>query len=393
MNALRKVGAIGFTNTRRFLREKGNLFFVFVFPVLIVLVIGSFYAGGFDARLGVHAAGSGPLAEDLVTALDGIEGVEVRRYGTEAALLEGVQRGAVRGGLAIPDGFDTEVAAGRPVQVGFVARPDQAAALLQQSVVAVVQEQSNRARAALLAESLGAGGFGDALAVAGAVAPASKRVEVAYREAGDYSLLAEFQGMGAFDMGAHQQLVLFVFLTSLAGSAALIQTRQLGLARRMLSTPTSVSVILAGETLGRLNVALIQGLYIAGGTLLLFRVDWGDPLGAAALLVVFGLVGAAAGILMGALFSNDQQASSLGVLFGLGLAALGGAMVPIEIFPPAMQSIARFTPHAWAIDGFAEMVRRGGGFVDVIPNLGVLLLFAAVLMAAGTWRLRRVLTR
>jgi ABC-2 type transport system permease protein len=67
-------------------------------------------------------------------------------------------------------------------------------------------------------------------------------------------------------------------------------------------------------------------------------------------------------------------------------------MAPIEIFPPVMEIIAKFTPHAWAIDGFSELVRRDGTFVDILPNLAVLMGFAAVLMMLGTWRLRRVLT-
>ena len=61
---------------------------------------------------------------------------------------------------------------------------------------------------------------------------------------------------GQFDLGAQQQLMLFMFLTSLAGSAALVQTRRLGIARRMFATPTSVRTILLGEGLGRFAVAL-----------------------------------------------------------------------------------------------------------------------------------------
>jgi len=36
---------------------------------------------------------------------------------------------------------------------------------------------------------------------------------------------------------------------------------------------------------------------------------------------------------MGSALSNEQQAGSLGVFLGLALAALGGAMVPLEVFP------------------------------------------------------------
>jgi ABC-2 type transport system permease protein len=389
---VRKVFAIGWVNTKRFLRERANLFFVFLFPLLIILLLGSVFGGGFDSTLGVHNEGEGPLAAGLVEALDAVDDLSVEVFGAETELLDAVQRGGVQGGLVIPADYDATLTVGGVVDLGFVSRPDQTALLIGETVQAVVQDQGNLMRAAQFADMAGAGGFSEALSVARVVADSSDRVTVTFREAGDESVLAEFESLGAFDLGAHQELVLFMFLTSLAGSAALIQTRQLGVSRRMLATPTSTGTILGGETFGRFNVALVQGLYIMVGTLLIFRVDWGDPLGALALVVVFALVGAAAGILMGAVFSNDQQAGGLGVLLGLGLAALGGAMAPIEIFPPVMEIIAKFTPHAWAIDGFSELVRRDGTFVDILPNLAVLMGFAAVLMMLGTWRLRRVLT-
>ena len=140
-------------------------------------------------------------------------------------------------------------------------------------------------------------------------------------------------------------------------------------------------------------MALTQGLYIMIGTLVIFGVNWGDPIAAPVVVVVFALVSTGAAMLMGALFSNDQQAGGLGVLLGLGLAAFGGAMAPVEIFPETMQTMAKVTPHAWAIDAFAELVRRDGTLVDILPQLGVLAAFAAAFMLLATWRLQRVLTR
>jgi ABC-2 type transport system permease protein len=95
---------------------------------------------------------------------------------------------------------------------------------------------------------------------------------------------------------------------------------------------------------------------------------------------------------MGAIFDNDQQAGSVGVFLGLGLAALGGCMVPLEIFPDTMVKIAHLTPHAWALDGFSELIRRGGNLASVVSELAVLAGFAAVLLALGTWQLRKTLT-
>jgi ABC-2 type transport system permease protein len=137
---------------------------------------------------------------------------------------------------------------------------------------------------------------------------------------------------------------------------------------------------------------MIQGLFIMVGAGVAFGVRWGDLLGASALLILIALVGAGGGMLMGALFDNDEQAGSMGVFIGLGLAALGGCMVPLEIFPKTMQNIAHVTPHAWGLDGFAELVRRGGDITSIVPELLVLAGFAVVLLALGTWRLRIKLT-
>ena len=59
--------------------------------------------------------------------------------------------------------------------------------------------------------------------------------------------------------GASTQLLLFIFLNSLTGAARLIKTRRLGVARRMLSTPTAVRTIPPAKPLGRLSVALAPG--------------------------------------------------------------------------------------------------------------------------------------
>jgi ABC-2 type transport system permease protein len=58
-----------------------------------------------------------------------------------------------------------------------------------------------------------------------------------------------------------------------------------------------------------------------------------------------------------------------------------------------MTRVAHLTPHAWALDGFAELVRRDGTVVDILPELGVLTAYATILLVLAAWRLRAVLTR
>ena len=148
----------------------------------------------------------------------------------------------------------------------------------------------------------------DALKGAAQAAAGVSGVQVRTTSAGDIS---SSEDLGKFDQGASTQLLLFIFITSLTGSLALIETRRLGVARRMFSTPTAARTILAGEALGRFGVALAHGLIIMLGSALIFGVNWGDPAGAALILIMFSLVGAGASMLLGSTFHSDQQAQSV----------------------------------------------------------------------------------
>lgn len=387
-----KLLAVAQTGVLRMLRDRSNIFFVFVFPLALILVIGLQFGSDFTPRLGVVAADVGPLGRDLVAALEQDDAVVVETYDDRDDVVDDVGRGVIRAGLVVPAGYDQRVRAGEPVELGYVARQDGQGLALQATVQAAVAEQATVVGAARLADADDLLPFEQAVGQAEAVAAGLPGVTVDVARVGE-SAFEEFEGLGQFDLGASQQLLLFVFLTSLAGSASLIQTRQLGVARRMLSTPTSTRAILGGTALGRFGIALVQAVYIVFGSLVIFGVDWGDPWGAAAIVVLFSLVSAGAGMLLGSTFSNDQQAGGIGVLLGLVLAALGGSMAPIELFSPAMQRIAHVTPHAWALDGFAELVRRGGTLLDILPELAVLAAYAAVLLGLATWQLHRVTVR
>ena len=232
--------------------------------------------------------------------------------------------------------------------------------------------------------------FDEALATARSVQDETAGVTVAVEQIGEGLFPAT---TGAFQPGAQSQLVLFMFLTSMTAATQLILTRQLGVSRRMVASPVRVSTILVGETLGRFGVAMLQGLFIVLLSAVAFGVGWGDPLAAGTIVVLFALVGTGAAMVVGVFSNNPDQAGALGIMAGMLLGALGGAMVPLEIFPEPMHTLAYLTPHAWAIQGLREVALRGGSVVDVLTELGALALYGVALMAIGTWQFRRILTR
>jgi len=372
----------------RLVRDRSNIFFVFILPIGIVVLVGAMFGGGFTPKIGlVVDPSAGELGDDLAAAVGTRSDVETVAFASRDDVLAAVEDGTVQAGLIVGADFDAALRTGGSAEVGFVARPD--AVAYQTLVDAEVARLAATIRAARLVSEEFAIGFADAFAAADATAPHVPGVEVTVRTVGEALFPSS---LGQFDLGASSELVLFMFLTGLTGSAALIQTRRLGVAGRMLATPTPATTVVAGEALGRWAVVMVQGLYILFATLLLFQVDWGDPLGAAAIMILFAAVAAGTAMLMGTLFRNDQQAGGVGVMAGLGVAALGGCMIPPELFSPTMQTVSKVTPHAWALDGFAVLVREEGTILDILPQLGVLAAFAVVLVAIASYRLRRAFT-
>jgi ABC-2 type transport system permease protein len=385
-----KALSIGWVNIRRMLRERSNIFFVFIFPIALVLLVGVQFGGGVLPSLGVSQADRGDLSSMIVGVIEDGASVDLRHFETEAELVTATERGAVQAAIVLPAGMDAIAAAGDVVEIGYISRPDGTGTQLQSVVGAAIADVMAPVGAAQFAVREADVRFEDALDVAGGVAGQTEPISVEVSAVGQ-ALFPDT--LGRFDLGAASQLVLFVFLTALTGSSALILTRQLGISKRMLSTPTPIGSIVLGESLGRFGTGLLQGVYIMALTLVIFQVNWGDPLGSILILAALSAVGAGAGMLMGSVFSNDQQAAGIGVVLSLGLAALGGAMLPVELFSPTMQRIAHITPHAWALDGYAELVRRGGNTFDILPELGVLFAYAVVLLALASWRLRVAITR
>lgn len=384
---MRAAVAITRVELLRFLKDRSNIFFVFIFPLLLVLFIGAQFGGGSSGSVAVSGP-SGALRDDLVAQLEDAD-VDVEVADADG-MRELVARGRADVGVlltaeasaAYDDGDDLAV----QVVVGNQAQSQVSAQQVQTAVDGLAAAQGR------LAALVHAGA--DPAAAEQALTVAAEMVRPAEIEVTNVSEIAqEFSGLGQFDYGAASQLLLFVFLTSLAGSTTLIQSRRLGVTRRTLASPVSAMQAVGGQVVARLAIGAFQGVYIMAATSLLFDVQWGNLPLAVLVMVVFALVAAGAAMVLGSVLDNDAAAGGVGVGLSLVLGALGGAMYPIELFPDTLRTVAHVTPHAWAAEALAEVQRHDGGLVDILPQLGVLLGYAAVLVLVGAWLLRRSLER
>jgi ABC-2 type transport system permease protein len=185
------------------------------------------------------------------------------------------------------------------------------------------------------------------------------------------------------------QLITWVFIPLFAIAALFAYERQQGTLRRLLTTPSSKATFLLGTIVGQVAMALMQMLLLVGFGILVMKLNWGrDPLALFLILLSSALAAAAFGTTMGTFIKSEGQASGLSVMFGMVFALMGGCWYPLELFPPAIQNAVKVLPTTWAMQGMLDLVLRGGGLHEVLPEVLVLLGFAAIFFSLGVWRFR-----
>jgi ABC-2 type transport system permease protein len=68
--------------------------------------------------------------------------------------------------------------------------------------------------------------------------------------------------------------------------------------------------------------------------------------------------------------------------------AVGGCLTPWFRGEGVMATLSRFTPHAWALDGYMKLMLDGLGLVDVLVSIVALIGFAAVYFLVAMWRFK-----
>ncbi len=185
------------------------------------------------------------------------------------------------------------------------------------------------------------------------------------------------------------QLITWVFIPLFGLSALFAYERQQGTLRRILTTPTSQATFLVGTIAGQVCLALLQMLLLIAFGILVMQLEWGrEPVALLVLLTAAALAAAAIGATMGTFIKSERQATGLSIMTGMVMALMGGCWYPLELFPAAVQSAVRVLPTTWAMQGMLDLVLRGRGLVDILPETAVLLGFAAIFLAIGVWRFR-----
>ncbi|MEA3440668.1 MAG: ABC transporter permease, partial [Chloroflexota bacterium] len=115
---------------------------------------------------------------------------------------------------------------------------------------------------------------------------------------------------------------------------------------------------------------------------------YSEPGATIPLIIVCALFSASLGLLIGSVAKKEEHVIILSLVLMMVLSGIGGAWVPLEFTSESFQRIAHFTPLAWMVDGFKDIIIRGLGLSAILPAIYVLFTFAVGLFFLAVWRFR-----
>jgi ABC-2 type transport system permease protein len=184
-------------------------------------------------------------------------------------------------------------------------------------------------------------------------------------------------------------VVQFVLFLGIDVGVGLLQQRQRGLWKRFRAAPLSRGVLLGSRALSAAILAFFVVLvnFLFAGLVFGVRVE-GSMAGFLGVCAAFALMTAGFGMLIATLGKTPEATRGLSIFAVLIVVMLGGAWIPMFLFPQWLQKLTIIVPTRWAMDGLEAMTWRGLGLQAALTPIAVLLLFAAVFGTLAVARFR-----
>ena len=183
---------------------------------------------------------------------------------------------------------------------------------------------------------------------------------------------------------------MFGFFLALTVALSFVEEKKSGTWRRLLAAPISRPTILIAKLVPFVLIGCLQMTFLFAVGVFAFGMRIGGSVPALAALTAAVVVCAAAlGLFIASFGGSEKQVGGIGSICILVLGLLGGGMMPRVFMPHVMQQIGLATPHAWALDGYYDLlVRDGAGFADVWTSIAAVLGFAVIFAGIGLARFR-----
>ncbi len=188
-------------------------------------------------------------------------------------------------------------------------------------------------------------------------------------------------------------LIAYIAMITAVASTALsiVREKEVGTMEQIRMAPIDTFSFIVGKTIPYFMIALASAALTIGASMLLFglpmRGNWGALFVAMSLFLVGAL---ATGLLISTVADSQQLAFQIALLISfLPTIMLSGFIFPIGSMPHALQVVTYVVPARYFLVALRGIVLKGAALEHLLPQLGALTVYAAVMLTLASVRLAR----
>ncbi|MFD0698119.1 ABC transporter permease [Paenibacillus sp. GCM10027628] len=359
---------------RIFARNRQMLFFTLLFPILLMIMLGSFVGkgGGVSLDTVIVDHDSTPQSQSLIASLElqSVSPLKAIVSTDETQALDMLKRGDKQFVIVIPKGYGEQIAA---FSVSSASTGASAGKL------DVYYDETDAARANV------------GLAVIGQLVDGVSKQITQYKPA----VTIEGKGVRSLNLKYIDFLVpgivaMMIMSNNLNGVAGQISSwRERGVLRRMQSTTLQASTFIAGQITARLLLNGVQALIVMLIGSLIFHTQVNGSWWLLILFVVLGtLAFMAIGFIIAGLAKTPESAGPIAGVISFPLMFLGGVFFPINSMPASFQAVVKLLPISHLSTALRQVMNIGAGFSELWPQAALLGGWAIVAFIVASFTFR-----
>lgn len=342
---------------RLFLRNRQALFWTLLFPIFLMLLLGSIFSGGpstFKAVLITEE--SSPEVSGLIAEIESLPLVDLE---TLSSVEEGKK-------LLVENQVDVVLV----VSQGFTGLLKEDKAQLE---VIFDETKQSVSREALATINQGMEQFNQKYK--GYVAPIALE-----------ALPLKGKTLSYVDFLIPGILAMSIMNNNLQATAGTISSwRERGILRRMQATPLKRSTFAAAQMTARLGLGLFQAFFILLVGVLAFGTQLNGSILLLSFVVLLGtLTFMSMGFVIASLAKTPEAAAPIATIVSFPMIFLGGVFFPIRNAPAFLEPIITIIPITYLVEAIRGIMNIGLGLVDIQRDIYVLTAWLVVSFAISS---------
>jgi ABC-2 type transport system permease protein len=183
---------------------------------------------------------------------------------------------------------------------------------------------------------------------------------------------------------------LILFFGFLITGISFLRERTQGTLERLLASPVSKMDIVTGYLLGLLLFALLQTLIMFFYMVYVLDITYrGDLWQILVFQVLIGINAVCLGTFFSAFARNEFQMIQFIPIVIIPQVFVSGLFIPTNQLPVVLEWASKFLPLTYGVEGIKALMLQGLSLLDIGKDIGVLVAYAAVLLALAGLTLKQ----